>query len=400
MEASAYLDDWRRHWPTVGAAMISMGVGVGLYQYLGSLFVSALEAEYGWTRGEISRGNALAFAGAITAPFIGRLVDRFGVARTAPLSAVALGLVFCGLALMDGSYWQFLALMLMLGCLAPATTSLVYSRPVVTRFSRHRGLALGVVTSGLSLSALVLAPVLSATIVRYGVEAGYGLLAALAFFIGAPTLALVLARQPGPAAQAAVALEGQDGSVYRHRLFWHLVAIMVLVNIPASGALTQLAPLLTDQGHAPAQVALLVSLFSASVLAGRLAIGWLVDRMSAKLVAASVTAFAALSCVLINQADGLTLTAIAIIGIGLMQGGESDFLGYFVSRHFQHRVYGQAYGGIFAASLVASAVGVLGFGRLYDTTGNYAAALNVCVGLLLAAGAGYLTLPARSADEL
>ena len=69
-------------------------VSMGSYQYTHGLFVDPLGQAFGWSRTEISASLSFAAVGIITAPFLGRLLDKYG-AKPVMLGAVALmGLSF------------------------------------------------------------------------------------------------------------------------------------------------------------------------------------------------------------------------------------------------------------------------------------------------------------------
>jgi predicted MFS family arabinose efflux permease len=180
----------------------------------------------------------------------------------------------------------------------------------------------------------------------------------------------------------------------RSASFWLLAAIMFIVNACATGVLTQLSPLLTEKHMAPGVVALLISVFAASVLLGRIAIGWMFDRVEAKFVAAVVTAASAAGALLLlGSAPTIAQTAFAVFLIGLMQGAETDVLAYFVARLFGIHAYNRIYGVLVTISLLGTAAGIVGFGRLYDAAGNYELALAISAGALALTTALYCFMP-------
>ena len=56
--------------------MLAAAVGPGLFQNLSSLFTPGLEADFGWSRGQISTAAGLALIAAAVAPLVGRVADR------------------------------------------------------------------------------------------------------------------------------------------------------------------------------------------------------------------------------------------------------------------------------------------------------------------------------------
>ena len=90
---------------------------------------------------------------------------------------------------------------------------------------------------------------------------------------------------------------------------------------------------------------------------------------------------------LLNAAPTLAFAAGCVVLSGLMQGAEADVLAYFISRLFGLRAYNAIYGVFFTISILGSAIGIFGYGKLYDLTRNYDLALLISGGALgLAAG--------------
>ena len=83
--------EWRRGWPIVAGSAALFATGPGLYQNLSSLFVPGMQASFGWSRGDISTAAGIGLLGALSAPFIGRLVDRIGAVPVLIGSALVLG---------------------------------------------------------------------------------------------------------------------------------------------------------------------------------------------------------------------------------------------------------------------------------------------------------------------
>lgn len=420
--------EWQRGWRVVMASAFGIGTGAALYQYVSSLFVVPVQGAFGWSRGEIATGAAIGLIGSLVAPLTGHLADRFGVRRVAPLSIIALALAFVGMSMMNGSYWQFVLCSFIIGLAAPGTTGLVYTRIINGWFDSAKGQALGIMASGVSLGALLLTPVVGWAIATWGFRGGYLALAVLTLSIALP--AVLLGVRPAPtdvvpadlddAEDAAVEAVGEGApplvatpelvataaaldavaqtstswrAALRTRGFWLLALGMVLVNAPSTGILTQLDPLLAGKGVSASMIALYIALFSISVLVGRIGVGMLFDRLNARRVAAVVTLTGALGALLLTAPAPALAIPLAIIFVGLLQGSETDVLAWFVSRLFGQADYSAIYGALMLASLLGTATGVVGFGRLYDYSQNYDIALIGAAVMLVGAAITYALLP-------
>ena len=281
--------------------------------------------------------------------------------------------------------WQFQAGVAFLALCAPGTSTLIFGRLIARRFDAHRGLALGLATSGLSLTTVLLPAAVGWVIEEWGWRSGYRLLAALAVGVGLP-LALVAVRSAGAAAPPARAAAPPTPVSWRNGTFWRLASATMLINIGTVGMVTQLALIGRERGIGLAEAGLLLSSYGFSQIVGRLAMGALVDRFPANRIAAVFgLASAAGFVALIAGPDGLAFALVAVFVAGLLNGAEYDLMPYLVTRLFPLETYGELFGRLMLFSILSGGVGLVGFGVLHDWTGNYATALGIgAVAMLLA----------------
>ena len=395
--------EWRRGWPVVLGAAVMTGTGSGLYQNLSSLFIPGLQDIMSVSRGEVAAAAGFAVLGALAAPWIGRVADRIGVLPVLVLSAFGVAAAHLWFSLMNGPLWQFQVGVAVLAVSAPGVSTLVFGRMIAKRFERHRGFALGLATSGLSLSTLVLPAVVGWVIAEWGWRAGYHLLAGLAVFVGLP-LALVAAKSAGSLDRPERAARIGKPPSWRNRLFWRLASATMLINIGTVGMVTQLALIGRERGIGLAGAGLLLSAYGASQIVGRLTMGALVDRFAANRIAAVFGIISAAGFVaLLAGPNGLAFALAGVFVAGLLNGAEYDLMPYLVTRLFPLETYGELFGRLMLCSIVSGGVGLAAFGLLHDLTGGYATALGLAaVCMLLAAMLLYgvpLVTPSRRAQE-
>jgi len=401
------LDEWKRGGSVVLSAHVGMATGAGLYFYTSSLFVVPLSEEFGWSRGDISLGAALGLLGSLSAPLIGRLTDRYGARIVAGLSALLIAAVFIGMSQITGPFVQFVALSALFGIIAPGVTGMTFSRAVTGWFSKARGQALGVMAAGNSIGALLFTPVIAYMLARNGPEGGFLALAFLAAVLGAPVILLGLKDRLSSSTQAEEAIDPHDQTTVighgepasgrkvvetlRSRSFVALGFAVFATNVPTSGVLTQLEPLLSHNGVQ--ETAPLISMYALVVLIGRIGVGWLFDRTDARFTAAIITVIASIGCLMFFSGSPAWMVIAAIVAVGLMQGMEVDAIGYFVARQFDRDEFGLIFGLLLTIALLGTALGVVGFGMLYDATQSYDTALALAAGVLVVAFSGYLSIP-------
>jgi MFS family permease len=176
-------------------------------------------------------------------------------------------------------------------------------------------------------------------------------------------------------------------------VFWILLVVLFLFSIGQNGALAHLSALLTDRGIPPDRAAIAVSLMGAASLLGRLAAGWLLDRLFAPRLAFCVIALAALGMYTLAFAHSLAAGAIAASLVGAGMGGEAAITPYILSRYFGLKSFSMLYGFTWTGYAIAGAIGPVLMGRAYDTTASYQALAVKLAVLTLFAAALMLTMP-------
>ncbi len=407
--------EWRGGWPVVAGAATGMGTGVALYIYVSSIFIAPVTEAFGWTRGDLALGGMVSFVtGAIALPLIGRFTDRFGFRRVAIVCALGLASAYVAVGFMPNAYWYYLALMVVGGIFGGGTAAIVWTRPVIATFARQRGLALGLATAGTSIAAMLAPPLLAHVIGEGGWRAGFFAMAVLTGLVGMPLALVLIGRARERILDAAdeidvPALRVPDVTLrdaLRQARFWLLVAAIACINIPGSGVLGQLAPLVGDLGLGDGEVAAVMSIYAAGLLIGRVITGIALDRLPAPLVGAATTLVPALGiAILMSPAPSFALAALAVGLIGMQQGAEVDLFAYFISRNFGLKHYGAIYGVIAMAGALSTAIALILFGEVHDATGSYDAALIAgailfCLGAVAFAFMGRLKPPGAALSPL
>jgi MFS family permease len=228
--------EWAAHWRVVLGVAIAYAVGYSALSSLTSLFVGAMSRDFGVSRGTISAYSALGLMGAISAPFIGRLADRYGVRKVAGTCFASLALIYVAMGLQSGAITTFILLMTCFGVFGVGTGGLILTRAINSWFVQSRGLALSVSLAGLSLVNLALAPVMGWVIETWSWREGYFLLSALTACVGLPVIYWLVheRRDDGKmlANHSPSASAGRQERVWFKKDFVCLAAALVIMNIP------------------------------------------------------------------------------------------------------------------------------------------------------------------------
>ena len=375
-----------RNWlvPVGGALGLIVGNGpVSVFAF--GVFIGPLEREMGWTRASLGMATALcALLSALTLPFIGLLMDKFGVRR--PL-AIAICLFAVNVALIGQGRTlpAFIALTALTGMTGAAQSPIGYVKSVASYFDRSRGLAIGIAMSGIGIGTALVPQYVQWLIRSFGWRIGY---AGLGLAIAAVALPAVLFLLREPVSQRTAGVVGGvvpgvglDEAV-RMRSFWFIAVAVLLVSVAVNAALVHVVPLLVDRGWTASSATRVLVAAGAAGVIGRLIAGYLMDKVFAPYVASSFFALAICGLYLLAADVNVVLGMLAI---GLAAGAEVDMIGFFISRYFGLKRFGQLYGVLFAIFTVGAGLGPLLLGTVHTRLHSYDMGFMACgIGLLIA----------------
>ncbi len=370
----AYLSEFRVQWRPLLAALIGLGCGFSMTNYVTSIMAPHFIEEFGWTKAEFALIGSLGLVSVLFLPIVGRVTDMIGVRRTALIGVICGPIAFLALSRMTGDIRVYIALFLFQAVLCLTTTATVYSRTVVQSVVRARGLALAIVASGPALTGAVGGPILNNFVEANGWRAGYLAVMIFAGIAGAVALLLLPpeAKPDGPPPPRAKAAREDYAEIFRNRAFWILAASMLLINTPQVIALTQLNLVLLDNGVSAGGVSALISGFATGVLLGRFASGLALDRFPPHLVAAIGIGLSAIGLFLIASGfDTVPVLMAAVVLIGLSFGSEGDVVSYLVVRAFGVRVFSSVMGMMTAVISISASVGAILVSTSLKLTGGF-----------------------------
>ncbi|WP_261536257.1 MFS transporter [Burkholderia multivorans] len=404
------LDEFRRGWPQLFAAVLGLAIGViGLGTYNLGLFVTDLGHAIGLTKAQYGFGFTACTIG-LTVGLIGwdRAIARIGVKRGIALSAIGLALSFVCLGLFTTTPARYIFFAACLGFFGAATSAMTFAQTVSAWFDKSRGFALGLTQLGLGGAGAIIPPIIGGVIRSHGWEAGYMALAGLAF-IGAP-LALFLVRMPD-AKQGSRRVEKRTSmaadpaeltrlfaTARKGLTFWVLLFGMAATALSLIGTMQFLVPMMQALGATPQHAAGLLSLVGIGSICARLLFGWLSDYIHAPFLMSFSCAIAAAGHFLFAY-GGLSYAPVFVFCIGWAFGCEGDLMGYMASRYFNFAIFTRVYAWVYSAFCIFGGVSPFLDGWIAEKTGGFLATLNLNGAVAVVAAASFLLLPRYSRER-
>jgi MFS family permease len=405
MIQSAPQGEFSRGWKVILAAGLGVGAGsTGLPFYTFGVFVGPMAAEFGWSRSEITLGSFFLSLGTfLLAPFMGALVDRIGARRIGIASLAGLSLGYILLTLIVSSKLTWYLAWFLVAILGSGTAAMVWTKIVVLWFTHARGLALAITLVGTGVAGAIGPVLVNMLILNYGWRGGFiGMAAAtcigvlpivIGLFYPPPAADANLETDAGSTSQAASAFGLSFRAALRRADFWRLGIGFFLVSLGVAAGIVHLVPLMVDRGLTRESAASIAGFLGLSVISGRLACGYLVDRFNAPRIAAGfllVPAFGSVALIFAG-ADPVLLMAGAL-AIGLAAGAEVDLIAFLASRQFGLIEFGSILGVQLSLFGAGAALGPFALGLIRDMTGGYETGLGIFAGLYVLGAALILGL--------
>jgi MFS family permease len=389
-------------WKVLLAGLIGVACGASPIPFNTIGFVLApLKAEFGWSYAQTSLSVTIyGVVGALLAPYYGSLADKYGVRRVAMLATLAFGLIFAAIGAVPASIFAFYTVWFMVGLVGIGSTPVTWSRAVNMWFYKNRGLALGIMLVGTSISAMVVPKVAVWAIAQWGWRGMYPVVALFPLLVALP-IAYLWFREPRPEETPAEISAGGTllgvnlGEALKDRRFWTIWLSIACVALAYGGAHIHMPEIIKQHGMGAAEGASIMGMIGLALMAGRVITGWLLDRIWAPIVCLPILLIPALACYwLMGTSSDVQTIYIAAFMLGFAAGAESDLIAYLASRYFGMAHYGKIYGMLYMPFGIASAISPVLYGRVRDVTGSYDQMLYTAM-FLFAAGAVLLVTLGR-----
>lgn len=366
------------------------------------VFFKSLEAEFELSRATTSSifSVYMVFGGVFT--IVGGLaLDRYG-----PKIIILLMGLFTGLSLLltglTTGVWQLFitySLLLAMGSSAMYVTTM----STISRwFNRKRGLALGIASSGAGLGMVVMAPFATYLITSFDWRVSYIIIGIGAWLLVIP-LSMLLKKDPAEIGALPdgvkpdeVVIEAEKGTspgagllllpALKTRSFWLIIFTWVLFASSVFLLLTHIVPHAIDIGFSAGEAATILSLIGITVIAGRVMMGIISDRIGRKRGAVICALAQAGAMLWLMWVQELWMFYLFALIFGFAYGGMGPTMAALVGDTFGLRRIGSVIGVLDAGFNIGAAIGPAIGGLIFDVSGSYFLAFLYTVGALLAVG--------------
>jgi len=375
-------------WICIGGAFVmAMSSGINFHGF--GNFIIPLSREFGWSRTTVSAVFSLArLEAGFIGPAEGWAVDRMGPRKLMLVGIPLMGVGFVLLSQVSGLFTFMLVYILgitlgnSLGMHVPASAA------VANWFNRKRGLAFGIMWSGVGLGGL-LVPVLGWAIDAYGWRDASIFVGVVVILVGFPIAALMRHRpeQYGflPDGEKILKQSPKGGTVVFDRedadftarealqtsSFWYLSLSIMARSLVTGGVGLHLVPYFIGLGASPVEAATYAGSVGVISIPGRFGLSYLGDYFNRRYMMAISLLFMTVSIVLLATADSLSSSIPGLIAYSISQGGISVIPQAIIADYFGRKAFATISGFRSSIQMIGIIIGPVVSGFVYDETGSY-----------------------------
>ncbi len=382
------------NWNIVGFSFITLALTYGIW-YSFSVFFVALLKEFHWGR-SIGAGAFSLFIiiHGVSGPFVGGLLDRFG-----PRGVILIGSIFIGSGLalcsLIHTWWQFYIFFGVITAIGVGSTGWIPNTSLIQqRFKEKRGLAMGIISSGIGIGILVCVPFYQLLITRVGWRTAYLF---IAIFIPLIIMSMTVAflKNPPTATQSAYTVKGVSPTVSRDSLvinkewvskpwtlrravmmktFWLLSLSLFLGNCASQSIFAHQVAFFVDRGLAPLAASYIVGIIGIVSVGGKILWGALSDKIGRE-----ITYTLGVICLVIGMIFLILFNSLPISRLpyffafffSMGYAATAALPPLITADFFEGSAYGRIYGTLNMINNIGGAFGAWFAGFLYDQLGNY-----------------------------
>ncbi|MFC1957409.1 MFS transporter [Chloroflexota bacterium] len=385
-------------WWIVAAALgfTFIMAGTGFYSF--GVLLKPVMNEFGWSRGAVSVAQSIylltaAFAGFVVA----KLIERHSIRKIMLLGAIISGITWLLLSL-TSSLW-YLYIMYFINGLGLGGGAGLIPVAIVTSnwFSKRKGTAMGIVTVGIALGAMIIAPLVGFIAEEFSWRISYLFMGLLVLIVDVPLALFLVKDRPSdmglvpdgddPSTVSGIVSdisydqpvpEVQSSWFKRPAVYW-LCLSFVLAQSAEMATLIHEVSFITDMGFSATTAAVALGVTGGVGGIGKVVFGWLTDKISSRYVTALCFGIQLIGLLVLTQTRSMVMIWLFVALFGFGMGGMPTLLPLSVAELFGTVKFGVIYGFVHFIVIGVSSIGPPFAGFIYDTTGSYAFAFNVFV---------------------
>lgn len=383
-------------WIVVGCFFLNFSAIGVVFNTLG-VFIRPVSESLGFTRGGFTLYFTIsALSMMFTAPFVGKLIERFSLRLVVTISSIILTASFV-LFSQCRTLGQFYILGVFSGIGLAGSSIIPVSNMITHWFVDKRGLAMGIVFAATGIGGLTANPLANWIIVNHGWQAAYLSLGLLVGILTIPVAIFVVRGKPADmglrplGAEAAQAAEGELEGVtlteaIKMSTFWLFALLILFTNIANMGVLHHIIPYLTDLGYASSTAAMLVSFHMGVLMIGKVVTGRVADKLGLiKCYVLLIICMVASILLLYGMQVFWVAIAFCII-FGFASPVITVFPPLFTAKYLGRKHFAIVYGVLSIFSALGTALGTPLSGFIHDWTKSYYPAFAIYIGMAVIAG--------------
>ncbi len=379
----------------VGLSLIVLMMMWGTYYSFG-VFFKPLLTEFGWTRATVSGATSLAMLmSGIIAIIAGSLTDRLGPRLVLAVCALLLGIGYLLMSKVTAVWQLYLFYGIIIGT-GMGGAFVPLASTVARWFIDKRGAMTGIIAAGIGIGAMLAPPAATRLISVFGWRISYMIIGCVILVV-VILAAQLMKRDPSMIGQTAL---GEDKKVEKKEMadksmievndltlreafytgrFWALAAMFFCCGFCVITIMVHIVPHALELGFSPIEAANILATIGGLSIFGKTLLGLAGDNIGSKnILIISFILLAVAMLWLLTAKEAIWMLFLFSALFGFAYGGIATSHSPLVADLFGLGSHGLLLGVAGFGVPLGGAVGPLFTGYIFDITGNYQMAFQVC----------------------